>query len=54
MAGVAHFCLQKLHMLPSKFLELEEEEQAFVIASVEKRIEAERRAQEEMKRKGKR
>lgn len=53
MAGVAHYCLHKLHMLPSQFLELEEEDKAFVIASVTLKAEKERKETERIKRKGK-
>lgn len=40
MAVYAHVALQKLHILPSVFLALPEEEQAFIIASIrQKRVE---------------
>lgn len=53
MAGVVHYCLHKLHMLPSQFLELEEEDKAFVIASVTLKAEKERKETERIERKGK-
>ena len=52
MASIAHYCLHKLHMLPSHFLELEEDK-AFVIASVTLKVEKERKEAERIKRKGK-
>lgn len=53
MASIAHYCLHKLHMLPSQFLALEEEDLAFVIASVTLKVEKERKETERIKRKGK-
>ncbi len=44
---MAHYALQKLHILPSVFCEMEQEEKAFVIASIEKRIEAEKKEREQ-------
>lgn len=49
MAGMAHFCLQKLHILPSVFLNLDEQEKAFVIASIQLKIEADKKAAEKVK-----
>jgi hypothetical protein len=43
--------LQKLHILPSVFLSLDEQEKAFVIASIKVRIEAEKEASKKMKKK---
>nr|DAT30435.1 MAG TPA: hypothetical protein [Caudoviricetes sp.] len=40
-------------MLPSEFLALDEENMAFVIASINIKIEKERKEAEKMKRKGK-
>lgn len=53
MASIAHYCLHKLHMLPSQFLELEEEDKAFVIASVTLKAGKERKDAERIERKGK-
>lgn len=53
MASIAHYCLHKLRMLPSQFLELEEEDKAFVIASITLKAEKERKEAERIKRKGK-
>lgn len=47
MASYAHYALQKLHMLPSVFCGLSMEEQAFIIASVDLRIEKEKKEAKE-------
>lgn len=52
-ASIAHYCLHKLHMLPSQFLALDEEDKAFVIASITLKAEKERKEAERIKRKGK-
>lgn len=49
---MAHFCLQKLHLLPHVFNELPKPEKAFVIASIQVRVEAEAKQARELKRKG--
>ena len=38
------FPLQKLHILPSDFAKMDIEERAFIIGSIQKRIEAENKA----------
>jgi hypothetical protein len=43
--------LQKLHILPSVFLNLDEQEKAFVIASIKVRIETEKEAAKKAKKK---
>ena len=50
-ANFAHFCLQKFGWEPSKFLDLPTHEQAFVIASIKTRIEAEKKKEAELKAK---
>ena len=55
-ANFAHFCLQKFGWEPSKFLDMPLREQAFVIASINVRCEAEKKREAELKakmRKGK-
>lgn len=47
MAGFAYYALHKLHILPSAWLEMEEEEKAFIIAAIQLRSKAE---QEERKK----
>ncbi len=49
--AVAHFALQKLHILPSVLENLPRNEKIFVYASVMVRIEAEKEEAEEIKRK---
>lgn len=46
-----HYCLQELHILPSVLFALPRRELALVIASCEARIEAEKKHEQELKRK---
>ena len=48
-AVIAHFCLQKLHLLPSQFLTLPRKERAFIIASIRYRTEREAEEQRRLK-----
>lgn len=48
-AVYAHYCLQKLGMLPGKFLTLDRRERAFVMASIDVRIEKEKTEADEIK-----
>ena len=50
-ANYAHYCLQKFGWEPSKFINLPPLERAFVIASIDTRIDAERKKDAELKRK---
>lgn len=50
---MAHFCLQKLHILPSEFLSLPLKDRAFIIASIKSRIDSEKKAAREAKAKAK-
>ncbi len=50
MAGIAHYCLHKLRLLPSQFLELDEPDKAFVIASVLKKVEQEKKEAKKLER----
>lgn len=45
---MAHYALQKLHILPSTFCEMEQSEKAFVIASIEKRVESEKEQEKKL------
>ena len=38
MAGYAHYALQKLKIIPSKFADLSLEDKAFIIASIRLRV----------------
>ena len=46
----AHYCLQKLHRFPHEFIELPFKEKAFVIASIDIRIENEKEQQGKLKK----
>ncbi len=48
---IAHFALQKLHLLPSQIVNLSKEEKIFVYASIITRIETEKEEQDKIKRK---
>ncbi len=48
-ASYAHYCLHKLKMLPSTFLNLPRNERQFIIASIQLKIELEREEYEKMK-----
>ncbi|PKB53649.1 hypothetical protein CRH03_24940 [Clostridium sp. HMb25] len=53
-ANIAYYCLHKLHKWPHEFLELDVQEQAYVIAAVELKLENDKKAAKEAKRKSKR
>lgn len=48
---MAHFALQRLHILPAQLMALPEEERAFIYASIDLRGEAEKRAEAEARAK---
>ncbi len=48
-ACYAHYCLHKLKMLPSQFLNLPREERMFIIASIHLKVEQEKEEYEKMK-----
>lgn len=48
MAVYAHYALQKLGVLPSEFSAMDVNERAFVIASIDRRIDEEKRLREEL------
>lgn len=52
----AHYALQELHILPSVFLNMDQEEKAFVIASIKQRSEDNKKEVDDIKnpKKGKR
>lgn len=54
MATYAHYCLHKFKKWPSEFDALEDEEKAFVIASIDIKVEAEKKKQKEIESKTKR
>ena len=51
MAGYAYYALHKLRILPSTFLNMDENEKAFVIASIQIRVEKEKAEARKMKKK---
>ena len=57
-ANYAYYALLKLHILPSVFLEMDEEEKAFVIASIKRKLESDKKerkkAESKSKKSGKR
>lgn len=50
-ANYAYYALHKLHILPSVFLEMDEEEKAFVIAAIRIRTENDKKKKQEIERK---
>lgn len=57
-ANYAYYALLKLHILPSVFLEMDEEEKAFVIACIKRKLESDKKerkkAESKSKKSGKR
>lgn len=49
-ANVAYYCLHKLHKWPHEFLELDIDEQAFVIAAVEMKLERDKKEAQRLKK----
>jgi hypothetical protein len=49
-ASYAHYALQKLHILPSVFADMDEAEKAFVIASCNIRVETEKEEARKLKK----
>lgn len=52
-ANYAYYALLKLHILPSVFLEMDEEEKAFVIASIKRKLESDKKERKKAERKSK-
>ena len=50
--NLAHFALQKLHILPSVLAAMEDREKAFIYASIQLRAEEEKRSANKVKMKG--
>ena len=50
-AVFAHYCLQKLHRFPHEFLNLDFKEKAFVIASIQLRVDDEKKEAAKIKKK---
>lgn len=47
---MAHYCLQELHILPSKYRKMSRKEKAFITASILVRTEKEKEQQKEIER----
>ncbi len=50
MSDIAYYALHKLHIRPSEWLDMEEEEKAFIIAAVEIRAKKEKEEHEKAER----
>ena len=53
MAGYAHYCLHEFNCTPSFFIELDENEKAFVIASIDVKVEKEMEEKKKLERQSK-
>lgn len=53
-ANIAYYCLHKLHRWPHEFLGLDVQEQAYVVAAVQMKLENERKAAKKVKKPRKR
>lgn len=53
-ANIAYYCLHKLHRWPHEFLELDVQEQAYVVAAVQLKLEKERKEAKRVKKSRKR
>ena len=51
-ANIAHYWLHKLKRLPSEYINLPRLDKAFVIGSIQVKIDAEKKAEQEAKRNG--
>ncbi|WP_242940497.1 hypothetical protein [Anaeromicropila populeti] len=49
---MAHFALQKLHILPSVLVEMDDKEKAFIYASIQLRVEEEKKASNKISKGG--
>lgn len=52
-ANIAYYCLHKLHKWPHEFLELDVQEQAYVIAAIETKIKADKKMAKDSQKKAK-
>ena len=50
--NLAHFALQKLHILPSQLESMGQKEKAFIYASIQARVETEKKEANKIKAKG--
>lgn len=49
-ANIAYYCLHKLHKWPHEYLELSEEERAYVVAAVEIKTKNDKKAQDKARK----
>lgn len=49
-ANIAYYCLHKLHKWPHEYLELDVQEQAYVVAAVELKLDADKKAAKKAKK----
>jgi len=49
-ANIAHYCLHKLRKFPHEYLALPSKEKAFVIASIQIKLEHEKKAEKALKK----
>lgn len=49
-ANIAYYCLHKLHILPSQYIELDKQEKAFIIAAIQIKAENDKKKAREAKR----
>lgn len=50
-ANIAYYCLHKLHKWPHEYLKLDIQEQAYVVAAVEMKLENDKKEANKAKRK---
>lgn len=53
MAGYAHYCLHEFHWTPSFFMDLDENERAFIIGSIDVKVEKEMEEKKKLERQAK-
>lgn len=49
-ANIAYYCLHKLHKWPHEYLELDRQEQAYVVAAVEMKLENDKKEAKKAKK----
>ena len=50
-ANYAYYALHKLRILPSQFLELDEQEKAFIVAAIRIKLDNDKKKEKELKKK---
>jgi len=49
-ANIAYYCLHKLKILPSQFLQLDINERAFIVAAIEIKIDEDKKQEKKIKK----